>query len=44
MITRAQKLLESQSFNSVLDRLIFAFGAVALSTSLVLATASLFVA
>jgi hypothetical protein len=44
MLARTQKFIESHQFNRTLDRLLFVGGAMALATSLVLATASLFVA
>lgn len=44
MIARTQRLLESHSFNHMLDRVLFLGGATALMASIGLATASLFVA
>ena len=44
MLARTQKLLESHQFNRTLDRVLFVGGALALASSLALATASLFVA
>ena len=43
MLARTQKLLESHQFNRTLDRVLFLGDALALTSSLVLATASLFV-
>jgi preprotein translocase subunit SecG len=44
MIARAQKLLDDNRFNHMLDRILFIGGTLFLATSLVLAAASLFVA